>query len=82
MRSKEALKAHLIVSGSMMAFIISVGIDLPDARSTTDTLPPSTAYPKSKISKFSDSVYLVTKIETRCMQIESLVTIILTKNKR
>ena len=36
----------------------SCGMVSPQARSTTCTSPPSTAYPKSRISKSEDSAYL------------------------
>ena len=58
MRSKEALKAHLVTFSSDNAARISSGIVSPQARSYTTTGPPSTETPKSSISNSSDSAYL------------------------
>ena len=53
MRSKDALNAHFVTFSSISAFNISSGSVSPQARSVTQTSPPSTEYPKSKISNLS-----------------------------
>lgn len=42
MRSKDALNAHFVTFSSISAFNISSGIVPPQARSITQTSPPST----------------------------------------